>query len=273
MSVSAIILARNEADNLPRCIRALSWADEVLVVDDRSDDRTAAVSRELGAKVIEHSFEGFAGQRNWAMEQGGVRTEWVLHLDADEVVPPELGREIRTRVSDCSPDVAGFFLARKMMMGTKWLRFSATYPVYVPRLVRRERVCYEMFGHGERLGTVEGRMEYLREPCLHFNFSKGIEEWMARHKGYARAEAEEISRGGHCLDWRGLFRGDAVRRRASMRALSYRLPCRPFLRFIYVYLLRAGFLDGCEGFTYSRLLAVYESMINANLRESRGVPT
>ncbi len=267
LPLSVVVLARDEAKNLARCLPSLSFAEDIVVVDDRSADRTAEVAVAHGARVVHHEMVSFADQRNWAMQNAGLKHSWVLHLDADEVVTPELARELAERLPSASAGTAGFQLARKTMLGERWLRFSATYPVYVPRLVHRERVSFEAFGHGERVARADGAFEYLKNPCLHYNFSKGWADWFERHNRYSTHEAERIvsAQGvlgiGECLSF------DPVQRRAALRRLSYRLPCRAFFRFGYVYFLRLGFLDGRDGWTYARLQAIYETMITLKIRE------
>lgn len=268
-AISVVVLARNEEQNLGRCLPALSFADEVVVVDDRSTDRTAEVAAAHGARVVRHEMTSFAEQRNWAMLNAGLRHPWVLHLDADEVVTLALAQELQARVPSSPSNVAGFYLARKTMLKDRWLRFSATYPVYVPRVTHRDRARFEAFGHGERLAKVEGTFEYLKEPCLHFNFSKGWADWFDRHNRYSTHEAERImaERAGGGVS--GCLDRDPVRRRAALRRLSYRLPCRAALRFVYVLFFRFGFLDGKAGFTYAMLQALYETMITLKVREAR----
>jgi glycosyltransferase involved in cell wall biosynthesis len=268
-ALSIVVLARDEARNLARCLPPLAFADEVVVIDDRSTDGTAAAAAAHGARVVPHALQTFADQRNWAMDAAGLRHPWVLHLDADEVVTPPLASEIDARLAACPPAAAGFFLTRKTMMGDRWLRFSAMYPVYVLRLVRRGRVRFAQEGHGEKPGQVDGSLDYLNEPCLHYNFSKGWGDWFDRHNRYSTAEAERLAREDMPADWRGLAAADPVRRRAALRGLSYRLPCRPALRFLYVWLWRGGFLDGGPGYLYARLQAVYEYMITLKLRAAR----
>lgn len=269
VALSVVVLARDEERNLERALPALAFADEVVVVDDRSADRTPAVARAYGARVVPHAMASFADQRNWAMQSAGLRHDWVLHLDADEVVTPALAGELAERLRAVPASVAGFHLARKTMLGEQWLRFSATYPVYVPRLVHRERVRYEAFGHGERVAAVQGTFGYLREPCLHYNFSKGWSDWFDRHNRYSSREAERILTDGAALAVHECFSRDPVRRRAALRRLSYRLPGRPALRFLYVYGLRCGFLDGRAGLAYASAQAAYEAMISLKVREAR----
>lgn len=267
--LSVAVLARNEARNLGRCLPALAFSDDVVVVDDRSTDRTAEVAAAHGARVVRHEMTSFAAQRNWVLTSAALKYPWVLHLDADEVVTPALARELMTRVPASSSGVVGYYLARKTMLGETWLRFSATYPVYVPRVTRREMIRFEAVGHGERFAKTDGVFGYLKEPCLHYNFSKGWADWFDRHNRYSSAEADRIIADPAGGRLRACFDRDPVRRRAALRRWSYRLPCRASLRFLYVYLLRLGCLDGRAGLTYAVLQSIYESMITLKVRERR----
>ena len=266
LPISAVVLAHNEAANLPRCLRALRDCAEIVVVDDGSTDDSPRIAAECGARVVVHSFASFADQRNWAMDQAGLCHDWVLHLDADEVMTPAALEEIRLRLPSLSPGAAGF-LARKVMLGQKWLRFSADYPVFVPRLIHRQGPRYAMRGHGETLASPPAAAVYFTEPLLHYNFSKGWAEWRARHLRYAAAEAARIRSGAAAVSGHALFAKDRSIRRAALRTLSYRLPGRPALRFLYAYLLKLGFLDGREGWIFCRAMASYERMIDAALRQ------
>lgn len=263
--ISAVVLSHNEAANLPRCLQALRACAEVVVVDDGSTDGSPRIAAECGARVVRHSFASFAAQRNWAMENAGLTQDWVLHLDADEVVTPAFLEEVRRRLPALPARAAGFF-ARRVMLDGRWLHFSADYPVYVPRLVHRNGLCYAMRGHGEVLATEPEQAVYLREPVLHYTFSKGWEEWRTRHRRYAAAEAGRIQAGLPPFSFRALIAPDRAVRRAAWRAWSYRLPGRPGLRFLYAYFLRLGFLDGRAGLRFSLAMAEYERMIDAELR-------
>jgi glycosyltransferase involved in cell wall biosynthesis len=265
--LSVALIVRNEADNLPRCLDALRFSDDILVIDDGSEDDTVAIAEKAGCRVLEHRMTTFAEQRNWAMEHGKPLREWVLHLDADEVITSDLAREMLDRIEAAPEDVAGFYFARKTMLGEKWLRISATYPAYVPRLVRHGRVAYAPDGHGEKLGEVDGRFEYLRHPCLHYNFSKGWSDWFVRHNRYSTREAAKIVYALPDLDLRGLVSRRPDRRRQALKGLAYRMPFRPFLRFFYAYVFRGGFLEGRAGLTSATLQAVYEYMTCLKTRE------
>jgi glycosyltransferase involved in cell wall biosynthesis len=267
---STLILANNEAENLPRCLGALAGCDDIVVVDDYSTDTTREVAERLGARVVQRRFDTFAGQRNWALDTVPFEHEWVLHLDADEVVTPALLAEIE-RTIEHTPYLA-FRIPSKMMFLGRWLRHAATYPAYQVRLGRNPGLRFVQVGHGQREDLEPARIGTLREPYLHHAFSKGLEKWFAKHNRYSTQEAEEAIR--HLRegrpDWWGpVALGDPVRRRRALKELSFRLPCRPSLRFLYMYVLRRGFLDGVPGLLYCRMLAAYERMIVWKMREIR----
>jgi len=268
LDLSVVILARNEAMNLPRCLKAAAFADERVVVDDLSVDGTAAVAQAHGARVVTHRLRSFADQRNWAMANAGLRNEWVLHLDADEVVTPALAGEIETGIAAASRTLAGYLLCRRTVFRGRLLRHADQFPVWVLRLVRRTRVEYIVTGHGETWRT-RGEIGSIGAPMRHHNFSKGLSEWIDRHNRYSTDEALAIVRGRSAIDWRGLMTRDAVRRRHTLKALSHRLPLRPWIKFAYMYVFRRGFLDGYPGLVYCVLQAMYEYMICMKVKELR----
>jgi glycosyltransferase involved in cell wall biosynthesis len=265
--ISVVVLAHNEAANLPRCLQALHECAEVVVVDDGSTDDSPRIAVDGGARVGVHSFISFADQRNWAMESAALRHDWVLHLDADEIMTQAGLEEIRRRLPVLDVHAVGF-IARKVMLGQKWLRFSADYPVFVPRLLHRAGLRYAMRGHGEVLAEEPSEKVFFDEPMLHYTFSKGWTEWRVRHQRYADAEAARVRSGATRFFWCDLFSADRTKRRVASRLLSYRLPGRPILRFLYAYVFRLGFLDGVAGWRFCLEMASYERMIDAALRES-----
>jgi glycosyltransferase involved in cell wall biosynthesis len=263
--LTAVILCRNEAVNLERCINALRGVGEIVVVDDGSTDGSLELAQSLGARVVENRFVSFADQRNWTMDHANLSYDWVLHLDADEVMTPDALDEIRRALPSLRSQQTGF-VARKIMLDGRWLRFSADYPVYVPRLIHRHGTRFVMRGHGEIIETTEGKSVFFKEPLLHHVFSKGWPDWWERHQRYARAEAARIAGGLPVFSLCQLRSKDSAIRRGALRALSYRLPGRPALRFLYAYVLKLGFLDGRPGFDFCCAMAQYERMINRELK-------
>jgi glycosyltransferase involved in cell wall biosynthesis len=263
-----VILCRNEADNLARCIEPLGACAEVVVLDDGSTDGSPAIARSVGARVVEHPFTSFADQRNWAMNHAGLAMPWVLHLDADEVLTSGALEEIARLLPSMPVDSVGF-LARKVMLGKNWLRRSAGYPVYVPRLLHRAGPRFFMRGHGEWVEVAPSRQVLFKHPLIHHNFSRGWTDWYDRHNRYSSAEAARMVAGLAEFTLADLWSPERTARRQALRALSYRLPGRPLLRFLYSYLLQMGFLDGRAGYDYCRAMAAYEHMINLKVREKK----
>ena len=269
LPISVLILTLNEEANLPRCIGALGWADDVVVLDSFSTDATTEVARRLGARVFQRSFDDFAGQRNHALEHVEFKHDWVLHLDADEVVTEALRRELEGVVDKQTFDA--YRIAGKLMFQGRWLRRSGMYPVYQVRFGHKEKLRFRQVGHGQQEALSSDRIGTLSEAYLHFGFSKGIGDWIERHNRYSSAEAKENV--GKSKPFgavvRQLLSANRTERRRGVKALTRWLPFRPFLRFTYMYLLKMGFMDGQPGWTYCRMMADYEYWIVLKERELR----
>ena len=146
--VSTILLTLNEEANLPRCLEALAWCDDVVVVDSYSSDRTVAIAESAGARVVQRRFDNFAAQRNHALDSVPLRHDWVLHLDADEVCNEDLRSEIEVKIRDERYDA--YRVPSKTMFLGRWLRYSGMYPSYQVRLGRRSAFRFKQVGHGQR---------------------------------------------------------------------------------------------------------------------------
>lgn len=264
LPVSVVVIARNEEENIGRCLESVQWADDLVVVDDHSSDATAERAREHGARVLTHSFKSFARQRNWALDEASLRNEWVLMLDADEAATPELALTLANVLPNAGDDVVAFRMCRKTMFLGQWLKRSDGFPVWIMRLVRRSRARFEDSGHGEvPVPMLDGTVGTIREPFLHYPFSRGINDWVERHMRYAENEAQlELADSAH-VRYRDLFSGRSDQRRRALRKLSRRLPARPLLRFLYQFFWKGGILEGEGGFVFSLLMAFYEGLILA----------
>lgn len=267
--ISVLILTFNEERNLSACLKSVQWSDDVLVLDSFSTDKTVEIAEAAGARVLKNCFINFAEQRNFGIEQGSWKHEWILHLDADEVVPTELHQEMISRI--CNPEFDAYKMASKFIFEDRWLRYSSLYPSYQVRLGRREVLRFVQVGHGQRENLPAGQTGTMKQALLHYAFSKGIDDWKKKHDRYSADEAKNIVENvaGRQLDWPGLLSKDALRRRRALKDLAGFLPFRPSLRFVYMYFFRLGILDGVPGFRYCCLLALYESMIQRNIRELR----
>ena len=268
MSISVLILTLNEELNLPRCLASVSWSDDIVVFDSFSSDRTVEIAKAHGARVLQRRFDNERDHRTASL-QLPFKYPWVFNPDADEVAASALRDEMLAKTAPGGDThVAYRVRIRNMFMG-RWLRHASLYPTWVVRLFRPEALSFE---RSANLRYVVGGSEgLLRNDLLHFSFNKGLEAWFEKHNRYSSAEAGETLRAlsESRVPLADLFTTDPVRRRRALKELSFRLPCRPTLRFLYMYLFRLGFLDGVAGFHYSRLLSTYEYMISLKVREIR----
>lgn len=269
--ISVLILTRNEEQDLPGCLESVRWSDDVHVFDSCSDDRTVALARQAGAHVSERPFDNFAAQRNAALRTVTFRHPWVLILDADERVPAALAAELKSFAALAPPEVAAARLRRRDFLYGTWLKHAQLSPYYV-RLVRPERVHYER--EVNEILNVAGEIRALQAPFDHYPFAKGMSHWLAKHNLYSSLEAEVIVKRQRSRDGslaRALFARDFHERRVHQKALFYRMPCRPLVRFFYSYVVRLGLLDGRAGFVYAVLQGIYEYFIVLKTHELEGV--
>lgn len=264
--IAGVVLCLNEAANLTRCLASLSWCDELLVLDSGSSDNSQQRAQELGARVLEHRQSGrflITEQRNWALECGGLQSEWILFLDADEAVDQDCRQAIRKAIeAPEAPD--GFELTPRYWFLGRWLKRTQGYPNWHPRLLRRDRLRFEG-GVWESFSTSHA-IGRIPEPYEHYAFSKGIDDWLERHRRYADWEAERICA---YLDG-GDAQALATKRWLRLRRLSARLwPLRPVLRFSQKYVLQGGFLEGWQGLLFALLMAGYDLITAVKVIELR----
>lgn len=266
MSVSALILTLNEEITLPHCLNSLSWCDDIVVLDSYSSDRTEVVAKEGGARFILRHFDNYATQRNFALNEIEYKYPWLLMVDADEQVSPELAKEMETTMLNSSDEMALYRMRRKDYFMGRWIRYSSGYPTWFGRLARVGRVHVERAINEEY--HTNGRVGFLQHHLLHFPFSKGFDSWIEKHNRYSRMEAESIRKGDfhHCRLSDFLHSDPSLRRRA-FKSLVYSLPGRPIIIFWILYFLRGGFLDGRAGLTYCLLRSIYEYLIDCKVEE------
>jgi glycosyltransferase involved in cell wall biosynthesis len=265
---SVLILTLNEEINLPRCLRSVAWSDDIVVLDSFSTDKTVEIAQAAGARIVQRKFDNWSSHQNWAMANIKFKYLWVYYADADEVVSPELAGAIASVVGNPHCHEVAFGVSRREMLWGRWIKRSSMYPVWILRLFRPEKIRWERLVNP--VAVVDGPVGHLKADIIHYSFGKGLAEWVAKHIHYAEFEAMEAIRSRHAglEDFWGMFAvGDPVRRRKALKAMSYRMPLRPLLRFIYMYILRLGILDGWAGLTYCRLIAMYEFMIDLNVKE------
>lgn len=265
---SIIILTYNEETSLPKCLENISWCDDIVVIDSFSNDNTVDIARKFGARVFQRKFDNFGEQRNYGIHQIKYRHDWVFHLDADEIFSTELKDECNSIVKNGGGNGA-YLVPSKMMLWRKWLKNSATYPVYQMRFHKLGEAEFEQFGHGQRERNLTRGLGILINPYEHHSFEKGLSHWFNRHNRYSSEEAEKNIEQLALTEFNYsfLYSFDSIKRRRALKQLSFRLPTRAFLKFLYLYILRRGFLDGHAGFTYCLLHAIYEQMIVIKTKE------
>ncbi|OUC12551.1 MAG: glycosyltransferase [Alkalinema sp. CACIAM 70d] len=277
--VSVLIPARNEEANLPACLQSVARADEVFVVDSQSSDRSVEIAESYGAQVVQFQFNGrYPKKKNWSLENLPFRNHWVLIVDCDERITPELWEEIAEAIQN--PAFQGYYLNRKVFFLGKWIRYGGKYPDWNLRLFQHAQGRYENLGTEGMRNTgdnevhehvvLQGEVGYLKNDMLHIDF-RDIYHWLERHNRYSNWEAQVYYNLRNGKDHAGtiganLF-GGAVQRKRFLKKIWVRLPFRPLLRFILFYILRLGFLDGKAGYTYARLLSQYEYQISVKLFE------
>jgi len=241
--LSAVIITCNEEDNIARCLDSVRFADEIIVVDSGSTDNTVAISKKRGAEVYHKSWEGYGPAKQEAVRRAS--GEWILSIDADEVVTPELGREIKDIVSGELP-YSGYYLKRKTMFMNRWIYHCGWYPDYILRLFRKSAGDFSDSAVHEKV-IVGGKKGYLSGELLHYSY-RTMEQYFDKFNRYTSLGAEEAYRAGRRAGW-------------------YEITVRPLAAFFKHYIARQGFKDGLEGFIISALSSMGVMTKYLKLRE------
>ncbi len=264
---SILILTKDEEDNLPACLDSVSWSDDIVVLDSLSTDRTQEIAREKGARVFERKFDHFGAQRKYALDEIEFKNPWVFHLDADEIFNSAL-REECDRVIE-NDEHSGYFVPNKIIFLGKWIKHSTQYPYPQVRLVKVGEISFAQAGHGQKEDNAKRGVGHIDIAYDHFNFSKGLADWIEKHNRYSTQEVDYAAElREKDIIWGDLF-GEKAQRNLTLKTIYARMPFRWLIKFIYLYVIRLGFLDGRPGFYYCGLQAAYEFMITAKIAEAK----
>lgn len=242
MSISVIIITHNEEKNILSCLEGVKWADEIVVIDAFSHDNTKKLVEDFGAKILQIEWQGYGKQKNYAL--GCASMDWILSLDADERVTPELAKEIQEVVQNSTID--GYQICRKAYFLGKWIRHSGWYPDYCLRLFRRGKGVFAEKQVHEYVELI-GRIGQLKGTMLHYT-DNDLTHYLTKLGRYTTLAADELIAKG---------------KKASLGDLI----TRPLFIFFKMYILKKGFLDGMHGFVLAVLSSFYVFVKYAKLWE------
>ena len=255
---SILILTKDEEVNISDCLESVAWCDDVVVLDSFSEDATCELASEAGARIFTRKFDDFGAQRNYALDEISFNHPWVFHLDADERFNEELRVECERVMRE---DVhSAYFVPNRIIFLGKWIKHCTQYPFPQVRLLKLGEVRFAKAGHGQKEDAAQRGVGHIDVAYDHYNFSKGVEDWLAKHNRYSSEEAclsaaMERRPLSECLS------SDVMLRKRALKSWFVSMPCRPGIKFFYLYIVQRGFLDGRAGFVYCRLQMMYESMI------------
>ena len=254
----------NEEANIAQALASIvGWADEIHVLDSMSTDRTLEIARRYGAQISLNKFVDYAKQRNYALEQLPIRSEWVFFLDADEWLPDALKEEISALIAS-RPVENGFHIKRRLIWMGQWIR-RGYYPTWILRLFKFGKGRCEDRAVNEHL-IVDGPTGHLRNDFMHED-RRGVTDWIAKHNRYATTESQELFNTRSAPNYQEIdarmFGTQAQRKRWLRYKIWNRLPplIRPFFYFFYRYILAGGFLDGRAAFSYHFLQGLWFPML------------
>ncbi len=267
MNISVFIMTKNEEVNLPDCLASVAWSDDIHVLDSLSTDRTCAIAEAAGATVTKRPFDNYAAHQNWALSNLPFKHPWVLYIDADERATPGLVEAMGKAAADPRGFVSFRIRRRDFFQGT-WLRHVQSTAWY-QRFFRPECMRFERLVHAISVPT--GPVGELSGYIDHYPFSKGIAQFVDRHNSYSTFEATMRHQSRSNLPKvslrTALFSREIEKRREHQKELYYRMPFRPLIKFLWMYVWKLGFLDGRAGLAYVLLIASYELQIVLKERE------
>lgn len=273
-NLTAIIMTKNEADNIEKCIKSVKQvAKRVVVVDSFSNDNTVDIAKKNGAEVFFHEFLNHSKQFNWAVENIHIETEWIMKIDADEELTSELITEIQNRLDQIPKDVNGIVLKRRIIFMGKWIKHGGVYPTYLLRIFRHQFGYSEMKEMDEHLTIMNGKTITLENDFLDYN-NKKLSWWIDKHNWYSDKELKDYQinvLGKTKKKIVGISSQQASTKRFIKNYGYYSMPLfiRAHLYYIYRYYFRLGFLDGKEGKIFHFLQAYwYRFLIDAKIYES-----
>jgi glycosyltransferase involved in cell wall biosynthesis len=267
--ISILILTKDEQEHLPHLLDTLGGFGEIVLLDSMSTDRTVQIAEQRGCRVVQRAFDNWAAHQNWAMEHIEFKYPWVFYLDADERMTLALREEISGVAAMSDPPHRAYFVARDNYLFGRCLK-HAMRDGFVMRFFQPGAVRFERLVNPQPV-VLDGKPGYLRQRFIHYHFSRGFTQWFEKHNRYSIWEAQEwiAAERKTQVPWKSLWSRDRHARQQALKRLSFALPGRPMLKFLYLYLCKRGFLDGSAGFHCSVLMGIFEYMIGLKVREMK----
>jgi len=275
VSLSVIILTYNEEKNIEKCLKSLyEWVEEIFIIDSYSTDKTLEISKRYTNKIYQHPFKNHAEQFNWALDNLALKGRWIMRLDADESVTPELKDELIGKLSNLSCIINGLYVKRRVYFMGKWIKHGDLYPRWPLRIFRKDKAKIEERWMDEHIKLIEGKVFYLKNDIIDDN-RNNISWWINKHNNYATRETIDILNLKYNFMKRNNIKpkllGKQEQKKRWLKEKIYTntpLFIRPFLYFIYRYLFRFGFLDGKEGVIFHFLQGFwYRFLVDVKLYE------
>lgn len=266
--ISVLVLTKNEEQDLPGCLKSVEWCDDVHIYDSLSTDSTVQIAEKAGAKITQRQFDNWASHQNWGLKNINFKYSWVLYIDADERVSDGL-RDALLKFNSSEDKVVAYEIRRRDFAwdGT-WLKHAQISPFYL-RLFKPDKMRYERLVNP--LSIPDGPVGRVSGYLDHYPFSKGIQFWLSRHLGYASMEAqtriEDMNNATSFSLSKALFSKDLTVKRYHQKGIFYKMPMRPFIKWLYMVIVRRAFLDGNSGIIYSTLQSIYEYVIVLKTKE------
>ncbi len=272
LPISVIALSYNDEKIIGDCLKSVQgWVEDVFVVDSYSTDKTLNIIGRYTDNIHQHHFDNYAVQRNWALNSLPVKTQWVLSLDADQRVTPELKKELFNVFSKGDPAVNGYIAGTKTVFMGRWIRHGGHYPIHRVYLLRKGKAQWEDRKYHQHC-IIEGATGRLESDVIDVICSD-LTTFVKRINTWSDSEAGEIFSGSDGGKIQARFFGDHIERKRWLRVkLYWRLPLflRIFLYFFYRYVLLLGFLDGVEGFIFHFTQGlIFNFLVDAKIYEKR----
>ena len=275
LSLTVLVLTFNEELHLERCLKSVaSICDQILVVDSFSSDKTEVIAQKYNAKFIQNAFVNHADQINWGLKKGGIDTDWVIRVDADEYLSDELKTNIQKFLPEIGEDITGIRINRLMYFFGKPLKKAGMYPIQHLKIWRNNTAFCEQRWMDERMKLNTGKIIHLQGDLIDHNLNK-ITWWTDKHNKYATREAidilDKIYDFSSSNSIRGSFFGNGEERRRWFKERYLKLPLflRPVLFWAIRYVFQGGFLEGKRGFIWNALqCGWYRFLVDTKIYEA-----